>query len=111
MLEPVVAYLLSIVVTRPENEPEAVLRLADAFSSVVVLVDILEEYVLKEDVKTNAVGSRLSNSSLFELYDAEAIDPETIIPPVAVILPDTETLPVTCNDPVIFGKYCSIVLF
>lgn len=111
MLEPVVAYLLSIVVTRPDNEPEAVLRLADAFSSVVVLVDILEEYVLKEDVKTNAVESRLSNFSLFELYDAESIDPEIVIPCVVAILPETITSPETVNDPVIFGKYCSIVLF
>jgi hypothetical protein len=74
MLEPVVAYFDSIVVTRLENEPEAELydwlttaNEAEACSSVVVLVEKEAEVGLYEEVKTKLVESRLSNKSLFWL--------------------------------------------
>jgi hypothetical protein len=81
MLEPVVAYFDSIVVTRLENEPEAelydwlttaneaeaVVRTDDVLSLLVTRPEKELESTLYEEVKTKLVESRLSNLSLFWL--------------------------------------------
>ena len=41
----------------------------------------------------NTVLSKPSNNSALDAYDAEAIEPEIVIPPVAIILPVTIMLP------------------
>ena len=46
IFEPVVAYLLSIVVMRPENDPDAIVKLLPVASLLVTLVDNELESVL-----------------------------------------------------------------
>ena len=50
-------------------------------------------WAANEPVSVNTVLSKPSNSSALDAYDAEAIEPEIVIPPVAIILPVTIMLP------------------
>ena len=97
LLDPVVAYLDSIVVTLLLNDPEA----ADndplvAYSEALV--------VLNELVSVNTVESNPSNKSALDAYDAEAIEPEI------VMLPEVMMLPVTVSDPEMYGELSIILL-
>lgn len=58
-------------------------------SKLVILPAADPEKVLKEEVKTKEVESKPSKNSAVVAYEAEVIDPEILIPPVAVILPVT----------------------
>jgi len=106
-LEPVDSKLVTLV----ENEPDAVVKLEPVDSVFVTLVDILEEYELKDEVNTKLVESRLSSKSALEAKDAEAIDPDIVMPPVVVILPVNNKLPDMANEPVkLTGIYYVILI-
>ena len=74
---------------------------AVTFVNILALNEFIEDvnavndavWALNELVSVNTVLSNPSSNSALDAYDAEAIEPETVTPPVAVILPEIVMLP------------------
>lgn len=91
--EPVASNAVTLVLKDPEAvDRDALVEYSDA------------DVALYAPVVANAVLSKPSSKSALEAYDAEAIEPEI------VMLPEAMMLPVTVSEPEMYGEL-SIILF
>jgi hypothetical protein len=85
-------------------DPVTVSMLPNLEFALPVYVKIEELNVLNEPVGTNCSLPNPFRKEAFAAYEAEAIEPEIVIPPQAVMLP------VTVSEPEMYGEL-SIILF
>ena len=84
-------------------EPVTVSMLPNLEFALPVYVKIEELKVLNDPVGTNCSLPNPFRKVVFEAYDAEAIEPEIVTPPQAVMLP------VTVSEPEMYGELSIIV--
>ena len=101
MLEPEVT---SKAPKRVILDPDVVSKLPNLEFALPVYVKIEELNVLNEPVGTNCSLPNPFRKEAFAAYEAEAIEPEIVTPPQAVMLP------VTVSEPEMYGEL-SIILF
>jgi hypothetical protein len=101
MLDPLVTSKAPILVIL---EPVIVSILPNLEFALPVYVRIEELNVLNEPVGTNCSLPNPFRKEAFEAYEAEAIEPEIVTPPQAVMLP------VTVSEPEMYGEL-SIILY
>jgi hypothetical protein len=85
--------------------PEAVSILPNLEFALPVYVKIEELNVLSEPVETNCSLPNPFRKVVFAAYEAEAIEPEIVTPPQAVMLP------VTVSEPEMYGELSIILLY